>query len=156
MLDLLKEQLIKEGDTPIEFDSDCREGICGTCGCMINGQPRDCATILAIKPTFDLGDRHMLPEFGDLGGSLASFMTDFSTVGETEDGEDAPDALIEHTFESGWPGGREYEKPVGNGKPIGRYEYGVIWQQDQGAQSIGVEVLGSTGTLLSEIATASI
>ncbi|MFU8804416.1 MAG: succinate dehydrogenase/fumarate reductase iron-sulfur subunit, partial [Bradymonadaceae bacterium] len=38
MLDVVNETLIKEGKEPIEFDSDCREGICGTCGCMINGQ----------------------------------------------------------------------------------------------------------------------
>lgn len=38
MLDLLNEQLTKAGQSPIAFDSDCREGICGTCGCMINGQ----------------------------------------------------------------------------------------------------------------------
>lgn len=37
-LDLLNEKLIKENKRPIEFDSDCREGICGACGCMINGQ----------------------------------------------------------------------------------------------------------------------
>ena len=38
MLDLLNENLIKKGEAPVEFDSDCREGICGSCGCMINGQ----------------------------------------------------------------------------------------------------------------------
>ena len=38
MLDTLNEQLIGQGQEPIEFDSDCREGICGSCGCMINGQ----------------------------------------------------------------------------------------------------------------------
>ena len=38
MLDVLNEQLIAEGNEPIAFDSDCREGICGTCGLMINGQ----------------------------------------------------------------------------------------------------------------------
>jgi succinate dehydrogenase / fumarate reductase iron-sulfur subunit len=38
MLDLLNEKLIREGKEPVEFDSDCREGICGSCGCMINGQ----------------------------------------------------------------------------------------------------------------------
>lgn len=38
MLDTLNEQLIAEGKSPVAFDSDCREGICGTCGCMINGQ----------------------------------------------------------------------------------------------------------------------
>jgi succinate dehydrogenase / fumarate reductase iron-sulfur subunit len=37
MLDLLNEKLIKGGEEPIEFDSDCREGICGTCGQVIDG-----------------------------------------------------------------------------------------------------------------------
>jgi len=39
MLDLLNEQLISQGEEPVAFDHDCREGICGTCGVMINGQP---------------------------------------------------------------------------------------------------------------------
>ena len=38
MLDVLNEQLIRSGDTPIEFDHDCREGICGQCGLFINGR----------------------------------------------------------------------------------------------------------------------
>ena len=38
MLDVINEGLIGEGREPIVFDSDCREGICGTCGLMINGQ----------------------------------------------------------------------------------------------------------------------
>ncbi len=37
MLDVLNEQLIHAGDDPVAFDSDCREGICGMCGLMING-----------------------------------------------------------------------------------------------------------------------
>lgn len=37
MLDVLNEQLILAGEEPVAFDSDCREGICGTCGLMING-----------------------------------------------------------------------------------------------------------------------
>ena len=37
MLDILNEKLIIEGQEPIEFDHDCREGICGQCGMMING-----------------------------------------------------------------------------------------------------------------------
>lgn len=39
MLDLLNEQLTDRGDEPVVFESDCREGICGTCGLMIDGQP---------------------------------------------------------------------------------------------------------------------
>jgi succinate dehydrogenase / fumarate reductase iron-sulfur subunit len=38
MLDVLNEQLIAKGEDPVAFDHDCREGICGTCGMMINGQ----------------------------------------------------------------------------------------------------------------------
>jgi succinate dehydrogenase / fumarate reductase, iron-sulfur subunit len=38
MLDVLNEGLISRGEEPVAFDSDCREGICGTCGLMINGQ----------------------------------------------------------------------------------------------------------------------
>jgi succinate dehydrogenase / fumarate reductase iron-sulfur subunit len=37
MLDSVNEGLIKKGDLPIVFDHDCREGICGSCGFMING-----------------------------------------------------------------------------------------------------------------------
>ena len=39
MLDVLNERLETEGKEPIAFESDCREGICGSCGCVINGQP---------------------------------------------------------------------------------------------------------------------
>jgi succinate dehydrogenase / fumarate reductase iron-sulfur subunit len=38
MLDILNEQLLAESEEPVAFDHDCREGICGTCGMMINGQ----------------------------------------------------------------------------------------------------------------------
>ena len=37
MLDVLNEKLAAEGKDPVAFDSDCREGICGTCGLVING-----------------------------------------------------------------------------------------------------------------------
>ena len=37
MLDVVNEGLIRRGDDPIAFDSDCREGICGSCGVMVNG-----------------------------------------------------------------------------------------------------------------------
>lgn len=38
MLDVLNEELILEGQEPVEFDYDCREGICGSCNLVINGQ----------------------------------------------------------------------------------------------------------------------
>jgi len=39
MLDILNEQLIEQGEEPVAFDHDCREGICGMCSLMINGRP---------------------------------------------------------------------------------------------------------------------
>ncbi|HEX3817179.1 MAG TPA: succinate dehydrogenase/fumarate reductase iron-sulfur subunit [Chthoniobacterales bacterium] len=38
MLDILNEQLLGRGEEPVAFDSDCREGICGTCSLTINGE----------------------------------------------------------------------------------------------------------------------
>ena len=37
-LDQLNEQLIRSGERPVSFDHDCREGICGSCGFLVNGQ----------------------------------------------------------------------------------------------------------------------
>jgi succinate dehydrogenase / fumarate reductase, iron-sulfur subunit len=39
MLDVLNESLIARGEDPVAFESDCREGICGACGFLINGIP---------------------------------------------------------------------------------------------------------------------
>lgn len=39
MMDVLNEQLISERKTPVAFEHDCREGICGTCNMVINGHP---------------------------------------------------------------------------------------------------------------------
>ena len=39
MLDVVNESLVKKREEPIQFDHDCREGICGSCALMINGRP---------------------------------------------------------------------------------------------------------------------
>jgi succinate dehydrogenase / fumarate reductase iron-sulfur subunit len=39
LLDVVNDGLIRKGDDPIAFDSDCREGICGSCGLVVNGVP---------------------------------------------------------------------------------------------------------------------
>ena len=39
MLDIVNERLTLEGKQPIAFDHDCREGICGMCGAVVNGRP---------------------------------------------------------------------------------------------------------------------
>ena len=60
MLDVLNEQLIHEGREPVTFDHDCREGICGTCSLMIDGQAhgpqRATATCQLHMRTFRSGD----------------------------------------------------------------------------------------------------
>ncbi|MFP4471950.1 MAG: 2Fe-2S iron-sulfur cluster-binding protein, partial [Bacteroidales bacterium] len=39
MLDILNEELVMKGEMPVDFDSDCREGICGACSLYVNGRP---------------------------------------------------------------------------------------------------------------------
>ena len=39
MLDVVNQELIRKDEEPVAFDSDCREGICGTCGQVVNGTP---------------------------------------------------------------------------------------------------------------------
>ncbi|MGK2874103.1 MAG: succinate dehydrogenase/fumarate reductase iron-sulfur subunit [Nocardioides sp.] len=59
MLDLLNEQLLAAGEEPVAFDSDCREGICGTCSLMINGQahgPEVTTTCQLHMRSFNDGD----------------------------------------------------------------------------------------------------
>ena len=55
MLDVVNEQLALEGKEPIAFDHDCREGICGMCGAVVNGQvhgPLDETTLCQLHMRF--------------------------------------------------------------------------------------------------------
>jgi succinate dehydrogenase / fumarate reductase iron-sulfur subunit len=60
MLDIVNERLQHDGKEPIAFDHDCREGICGSCGMMINGVPhgpeRNTATCQLHMRKFQDGD----------------------------------------------------------------------------------------------------
>jgi succinate dehydrogenase / fumarate reductase iron-sulfur subunit len=60
MLDVLNERLTREGQEPVAFDHDCREGICGSCGMMINGRAhgplRGTAACQLHMRTFSDGD----------------------------------------------------------------------------------------------------
>ena len=59
MLDVLNERLTMDGDDPIAFDSDCREGICGMCGLVINGVahgPQQTTTCQLHMRSFSDGD----------------------------------------------------------------------------------------------------
>jgi succinate dehydrogenase / fumarate reductase iron-sulfur subunit len=60
MLDAVNTMLVKRGEEPIAFDHDCREGICGSCGMVINGRPhgteRGVATCQLYMRHFKEGD----------------------------------------------------------------------------------------------------
>src|SRR5262247_234847 len=67
MLDVVNDELTAKGEEPIAFAHDCREGICGTCSCTINGKPhgpgkghagegRGIATCQLYMRTFAEGD----------------------------------------------------------------------------------------------------
>jgi succinate dehydrogenase / fumarate reductase iron-sulfur subunit len=74
LLDVLNERLVSEGREPVAFDSDCREGICGSCGVMIDGQPhgpqRGTATCQLHLRCFDDGDVVTVEPFRSAGFPL--------------------------------------------------------------------------------------
>ena len=67
MLDVLNEELLTKGEDPIAFDHDCREGICGTCGMMIDGEahgPWDRSTTCQLHMrAFQDGDEIVIEPF---------------------------------------------------------------------------------------------
>jgi succinate dehydrogenase / fumarate reductase, iron-sulfur subunit len=71
MLDTVNEKLVNEGREPIAFDHDCREGICGSCGMMINGQPhgpqRNTATCQLHMRQYSDGDEIVIEPFRAAG-----------------------------------------------------------------------------------------
>jgi succinate dehydrogenase / fumarate reductase iron-sulfur subunit len=60
MLDILNDRLIQKGEPPVAFDSDCREGICGMCSCVIDGRAhgpdQGAATCQIFMRSFKDGD----------------------------------------------------------------------------------------------------
>jgi len=67
MLDVLNEELVAKGEEPVEFDHDCREGICGSCSLQINGEPhgpdRLITTCQLHMRTFKDGDTIVIEPF---------------------------------------------------------------------------------------------
>ncbi|MCH2149177.1 MAG: succinate dehydrogenase/fumarate reductase iron-sulfur subunit [Phycisphaerales bacterium] len=67
MMDLLNEQLSKDGKVPVVFDSDCREGICGACSMVVNGRPHGpgeaCTTCQVRVRQFNDGDELWIEPF---------------------------------------------------------------------------------------------
>jgi succinate dehydrogenase / fumarate reductase, iron-sulfur subunit len=73
MLDAVNEDLTNAGEEPIEFAHDCREGICGTCGLMINGQahgPENTATCQLHMRSFSDGDEIVIEPWRAAGFPL--------------------------------------------------------------------------------------
>jgi succinate dehydrogenase / fumarate reductase iron-sulfur subunit len=67
LLDLLNARLVAAGEEPVAFDHDCREGICGSCGMMVDGQPHGpvdaTPACLQRVRSFDDGDTIILEPF---------------------------------------------------------------------------------------------
>ncbi len=67
MMDVLNQKLIKSGEDPVLFDHDCREGICGSCAMVINGDPhgpqRATTTCQLHMRTFNDGDEIFVEPF---------------------------------------------------------------------------------------------
>ena len=66
MLDILNETLVEQGEDPIAFESDCREGICGTCGIVVDGLPHgpgQCTTCQLQMRNFEDGAKITLEPF---------------------------------------------------------------------------------------------
>jgi succinate dehydrogenase / fumarate reductase iron-sulfur subunit len=67
MLDILNEDIARKGGDPVEFDNDCREGICGTCGMVIQGVghgPKPASTTCEVRMrNFKDGDRITVEPF---------------------------------------------------------------------------------------------
>lgn len=67
MLDVLNEKLTREGQEPVAFDHDCREGICGTCGAVVNGiahGPEPATTLCQLHMRhFESGDTIVIEPF---------------------------------------------------------------------------------------------
>ena len=75
MIDLLNEDLNSKGLEPVAIESDCREGICGTCGVMINGQahgPRKATTTCQLHMREFLVAQGVSSPGGPRGGKSAS------------------------------------------------------------------------------------
>jgi succinate dehydrogenase / fumarate reductase iron-sulfur subunit len=86
MLDVVNERLMHEGKEPIAFDHDCREGICGSCGFMINGQAhgpeRATATCQLHMRKFHDGDHITIEPWRAAGFPLVKDLIVDRTEGE--------------------------------------------------------------------------
>lgn len=117
-LDLLNQRLIQEGQLPIAFESDCREGICGSCGIVIQGHPHGAETRRATCEV------HLADLAGPVGSSAASEITlepfrarAFPVLRDLIVDRSAFDRIIQA---GGFIGVRTGNAPEANAIPIGK------------------------------------
>lgn len=112
MLDKVNDRLITDGVEPIAFDSDCREGICGVCGMMIDGQAHGplegTATCQLHMRHYDDGDEIVIEPFRAAG---------FPIIKDLVVDRTAFDRIIEA---GGYISVRAGEAPDGNQIPIAK------------------------------------
>ena len=89
MLDMLNNNLIRENKDPIAFDHDCREGICGTCGVMINGRAhgplQGVTTCQLHMRSFNDGDsKSRAIEIYAVGGPCCKYKNNKSTNNQSQ------------------------------------------------------------------------
>lgn len=112
MLDFVNEKLIKAGERPIEFESDCREGICGSCGCVINGQAhgplRGVTTCQLHMRSFKDGDTIVIEPFRAKA---------FPIIKDLVVDRDSFDRIIQS---GGYVNVKTGPQPDGNAIPIGK------------------------------------
>ena len=112
MLDVLNERLTKEGQDSVQFDSDCREGICGTCGLVVNGVAHGpkaaCTTCELRMRSFRSGDTIVIEPFR---------ATAFPVIKDLVVDRSAFDRIIQ---KGGYVSINAGSAPDGNSVPVGK------------------------------------
>jgi succinate dehydrogenase / fumarate reductase iron-sulfur subunit len=112
MLDVLNERLTKEGQDSVQFDSDCREGICGTCGLVVNGVAHGpkaaCTTCELRMRSFRSGDTITIEPFR---------ATAFPVIKDLVVDRSAFDRIIQ---KGGYVSINAGSAPDGNSVPVGK------------------------------------
>ena len=119
-LDQLNEQLIGRGERPVSFEHDCREGICGSCGFLVNGQahgPREATSVCQLYlRAFRDGDELTLEPWR---------ATAFPLVQDLSVDRSAFDRLV---AAGGYCSTGTGQAPDGNALPVGREQASMAFE----------------------------
>ena len=107
MLDVLNEQLTGKGEIPISFDHDCREGICGSCGFVINGVahgPRGGTTVCQLHMReFKSGDELFIEPWRPSRSSKILSSTGALSIGSSKPGATSASPPAAHPTATPFP-----------------------------------------------------